>query len=64
MAKPEHSSATSDPLLTFLNRGSLPFVGRDAELRQIIQFWEGTARADEMRLALLIGEAGQGKSRI
>lgn len=64
MAKPEHSSDTSDSLLTFLNRGSLPFVGRDAELRQIIQFWEGTARADEMRLALLIGEAGQGKSRL
>lgn len=39
-------------------------MGRDREIEQIMQFWEGTAQADGMRLLLLIGEAGQGKSRL
>lgn len=55
---------STDPLLSFLNRGVLPFVGRDREVGAIMQFWEGTVQADGLRLALLIGEAGQGKSRL
>lgn len=61
---PPTESFGSDSLLPFLNRGVLPFVGRDAEIETITRFWEETAQADGMRVALLVGEAGQGKSRL
>jgi hypothetical protein len=53
-----------DSLLDFLNHGILPFVGRTAESARIIDFWRGTFDAYRLRIALLTGEAGIGKSRL
>jgi ATP-dependent Clp protease ATP-binding subunit ClpA len=51
-------------LANFLNHGFLPFVGRDAELERLFAFWKGTIDSYELRAALLVGEAGIGKSRL
>lgn len=51
-------------LANFLNHGFLPFVGRDAELERLFSFWKGTIDSYELRAALLVGEAGIGKSRL
>jgi DNA-binding SARP family transcriptional activator len=51
-------------LVDFLNHGIFPFVGRSAELERIDAFWRTAAEAYELRAALLIGEAGIGKSRL
>ena len=44
-------------------RGLTPFVGREEELRLLISRWE-RARDGEGQLALVVGEAGIGKSRL
>jgi predicted ATPase/class 3 adenylate cyclase len=44
-------------------RGLTPFVGRDDELRLLTSRWE-RARDGEGQVALVIGEAGIGKSRL
>ncbi len=44
-------------------RGLTPFVGRDDELRSLINRWE-RALDGEGQVALIIGEAGIGKSRL
>ncbi|HVZ41296.1 MAG TPA: AAA family ATPase [Candidatus Kapabacteria bacterium] len=48
----------------FLHHGILPFVGRDAEIARITEFWRGTYTAESLRTMLLLGEAGMGKSRL
>jgi class 3 adenylate cyclase/tetratricopeptide (TPR) repeat protein len=44
-------------------RGLTPFVGRDDELRTLTELWE-SARNGQGQTALIIGEAGIGKSRL
>ncbi len=51
-------------LIDLLNHGTLPFVGRGAEIERIVAFWRGTFDASELRAALMIGETGIGKSRL
>lgn len=53
-----------EQLVDFLNHGTLPFIGRHAETERIVEFWRGTYNAQELRAALVIGEAGLGKSRL
>ena len=48
----------------FLRQGMLPFVGREKELQEIISFWEGNFEGEGLRMRLLQGEAGVGKSRL
>jgi class 3 adenylate cyclase/tetratricopeptide (TPR) repeat protein len=48
---------------TAASRGLTPFVGRDDELRMLTSRWE-RARDGEGQVALIIGEAGIGKSRL
>ena len=45
------------------SRGLTPFVGREDELRLLMNRWE-RARDGEGQVALIIGEAGIGKSRL
>jgi len=59
----ERQRAMSDSL-GFLNHGPLPFVGRSRELERLLAFWRGTPEAQELRAALVLGEAGIGKSRL
>ena len=51
-------------LVDFLNHGLLPFSGRDEVLARMFAFWRGTPDRSELRLQLLLGEAGLGKSRL
>lgn len=51
-------------LIDFLNHGILPFTGRSQDVDRIVSFWRGTFDAQGMRAALLVGEAGIGKSRL
>jgi hypothetical protein len=44
-------------------RGLTPFVGREDELRLLMNRWEN-AQDGEGQVALIIGEAGMGKSRL
>jgi class 3 adenylate cyclase/tetratricopeptide (TPR) repeat protein len=46
-----------------VSRGLTPFVGREDELRRLMNRWE-RARDGEGQVALIIGEAGIGKSRL
>lgn len=55
---------TSTTLSDFLNHGTMPFVGRAAELQAIREFRQGTIEATLLRLLLITGEAGVGKSRL
>lgn len=48
----------------FLSRGLLPFVGRQAELARIVNFWQTTPEAGRLRAGLVLAEAGIGKSRL
>lgn len=57
-------SNSAKNLLDFLNHGILPFVGRDTELEKLVRFWSSTIDAGGLRTALLVGEAGIGKSRL
>ena len=51
--------------IDFLNHGTLPFVGRQSEQERIVRFWHpGDEDRSELRIALLVGEAGSGKSRL
>jgi hypothetical protein len=52
------------PLQDFLNHGLLPFTGRSTELERLLEFWRTTTAGSGIRLALLTGEAGSGKSRL
>ncbi|MEP7219604.1 MAG: ATP-binding protein, partial [Bacteroidota bacterium] len=51
-------------LVDFLNHGLFAFVGRSDEIERIASFWRSGLDADRLRIALLIGEAGVGKSRL
>ncbi len=51
-------------LVDFFNHGILPFTGRAAELERLVRFWRETAEAPGLRVTLLLGEAGMGKSRL
>lgn len=51
-------------LADLLNHGVLPFAGREDELARLTAFWRGTFEAQELRVMLLVGEAGMGKSRL
>ena len=51
-------------IVDFLNHGLLPFVGRTEELERLVRFAKGTVDAPELRLLLVVGEAGSGKSRL
>lgn len=47
-----------------MNRANLPLIGRDDELRRILDFWRSTPDWPGLRACALIGEAGIGKSRL
>lgn len=51
-------------LISFLDHGVLPFVGRQEEVERIVRFWEETTEALGLRTLLLQGETGIGKSRL
>jgi|GEM_PF-3879582 len=51
-------------LIGFAAHGRLPFAGRERELEQIRAFCAGLDDAESMRVALVSGEAGIGKSRL
>jgi hypothetical protein len=51
-------------LIDFFNHGLLPYIGRSAELDRLFEFWRGTTESQELRGALVLGEAGAGKSRL
>ena len=51
-------------LIDFFNHGILPFVGRSRELDRLERFFRESAEAHGLRAALVIGEAGTGKSRL
>ena len=57
------SGARSRLEATATVRGLTPFVGRDDELRTLTHRWE-RVREGEGQVALIIGEAGIGKSRL
>lgn len=52
------------PIVEFLNHGVMPFAGRGGEIEQILLFARQTIDAPELRLSLIVGEAGVGKSRL
>jgi hypothetical protein len=52
------------PLVDFLNHGILPDTGRERERRRLVEFWRTTSDAGSIRVAILQGEAGIGKSRL
>jgi len=51
-------------LLDFLNHGSIPFVGRQGEMERLLTLWHDTPNAQGLRMVLVSGEAGSGKSRL
>lgn len=52
--------------IDFFNHGTLPSVGRERERERIVGFWRlpPSVGGTELRAALLIGEAGVGKSHL
>ena len=48
----------------FLQNGTLPFIGREKESRQIVELWRGSVDAGRLRGMVLTAEAGAGKSRL
>ena len=66
-SRSRYSQSCREPmrsLVDFLNHGALPFTGREEEIAALVDFWSGTVDAHGLRLALLQGEAGIGKSRL
>src|SRR5205814_1415798 len=59
----EPLAQSSVPLPTFLTDIGRIFVGRDGELDRLTQRWKEAA-AGELRVALLAGEPGVGKTRL
>jgi class 3 adenylate cyclase len=59
----EPLAQSSVPLPTFLTDIGRIFVGRDSELDRLGQLWKEAA-AGELRVALLAGEPGVGKTRL
>jgi DNA-binding SARP family transcriptional activator len=59
-----HLPSDVRPLVDFLNHGLLPDTGRATERQRLVEFWRTTADAGGLRVAILIGEAGIGKSRL
>jgi class 3 adenylate cyclase/tetratricopeptide (TPR) repeat protein len=57
------SSGVRGRLRSSASRGLTPFVGRDDELRLLMNRWE-LAREGEGQVVLITGEAGIGKSRL
>lgn len=51
-------------LLNFANHGLLPFTGREQERSRIMAFWSVASDLQTLRAALVVGEAGVGKSRL
>jgi len=51
-------------LSDFLSHGVLPFVGRAREIERLLDFWRAIPRSQRMRAALILAEAGIGKSRL
>ncbi len=51
-------------LIDFFNHGALPFVRRGGAQGALERFWNGTVEAHDLRAALILGEAGVGKSRL
>jgi DNA-binding SARP family transcriptional activator len=60
----QNGASHMQALRNFLDHGILPFVGRREEIGRLLRFWEETAEARALRIALLAGEAGVGKSRL
>ena len=52
------------PIVEFLNHGILPFIGRETEMEEVLRVCRNSSDVRELRLLLLIGEAGVGKSRL
>ena len=51
-------------LFDFANHGILPFVGRDRDVERIFSFCEASFDLQRLRAAIVVGEAGIGKSRL
>ncbi len=51
-------------LADFLNHGILPFTGRSQQLNELHAFWRSTIESSSLRMGLLVGEAGSGKSSL
>lgn len=58
------TSSPSPLLLDFLNRGLLPFVGRERERETLRSALRSAVEANRLRSTVLVGEAGVGKSRL
>ena len=53
-----------DGELPGVRRRHVPLVGRDEELRQLLDTWESARREAGPRVAVVTGESGSGKSRL
>lgn len=51
-------------LVNFLNHGTMPFVGRQRLVREIVAFHEEGRFAERLRSMVVTAEAGMGKSRL
>lgn len=60
---PQSELISQKHLTDFINHGILPFVGRIDEVDSVYRFWR-TAPSHSLRISLLTGEAGVGKSRL
>jgi class 3 adenylate cyclase len=60
----EPLARSSVPLPSFLTDIGRIFVGRDDELDKLGQLWKEATAAGELRVALLAGEPGVGKTRL
>lgn len=49
---------------SFLQHGFLPHVGHGRAMEDLLAFWESTPHSDGLRVLLVSGEAGIGKSRL
>ncbi len=51
-------------LADFLNHGLLPFTGRSEQLAEMHAFWRSAIESTALRMGLVVGEAGSGKSSL